>query len=174
MRHCRDADARAADPTMSEPDTGARASRQRSGRVLVALQFALLLALGALAVRAMLAKPVPPGVWALWLTSAVVGVWALRANRPGNFNIQPLPREGGVLVRQGPYRWIRHPMYTCVLLFAAACAWSDGSLLAWGGTAALFAVLLAKATLEERWMSEQHPDYAAYSRGTTRFIPWVW
>ncbi len=69
MRHCRDADARAADPTMSEPDTGARASRQRSGRVLVALQFALLLALGALAVRAMLTKPVPPGVWALWLAS---------------------------------------------------------------------------------------------------------
>lgn len=159
---------------MTPTDPASHATRQWGGRLLVALQFGLLLALGAAAARAMLAGAVAPGAWAVLLISASVGLWALWVNRPGNFNIQPLPRAGGVLVQQGPYRWIRHPMYTSVLLLSVACAWAIGSVLAWAGAVALLAVLQAKASLEERWMSEQHPEYAAYRRGTARFIPGVW
>jgi protein-S-isoprenylcysteine O-methyltransferase Ste14 len=159
---------------MSSEGDASPATRRHAGRVLVAAQFGLMLALGALGGRSVLVDGAPTGAWALLLVSVAVGLWALQANRPGNFNIQPLPRTDGVLVRHGPYRWIRHPMYSSVLLFAAACAWAHGSVLAWSAAAALLAVLLAKATLEERWMGEQHPAYAAYRAGTTRFIPWLW
>jgi protein-S-isoprenylcysteine O-methyltransferase Ste14 len=103
--------------------------------------------------------------------SAALGLWAMSANRPGNFNIQPLPRAGGVLVQHGPYRWVRHPMYTAVLAFGAACALAAGTVLAAAAALALLPVLWVKAGLEERWMAEMHPAYADYRRRTRRFLP---
>ncbi|CAD5373912.1 hypothetical protein RA210_U40315 [Rubrivivax sp. A210] len=103
--------------------------------------------------------------------STLLGLWALASNRPGNFNIHPSPREGGQLVQRGPYRWIRHPMYTAVLAFGLACAWAAGAPWGWVCLTALLAVLVAKAALEERWMLEQHAGYAAYRERTHRFLP---
>ena len=50
----------------------------------------------------------------------LLGLWALSSNRLGNFNIRPVPRAGGTLVQQGPYRWIRHPMYASQALWSLA------------------------------------------------------
>ena len=110
-------------------------------------------------------------VLAALLPTAAVGLWALTANRPGNFNIRPAPREGGVLVAHGPYRWIRHPMYSAVIAFGLACAWSGAAPWAWLFFGALVAVLFTKAAYEERWMLEAHPGYAAYRKRTRRFLP---
>jgi protein-S-isoprenylcysteine O-methyltransferase Ste14 len=141
--------------------------------LLVALQFTLIVAIAWLAAPAFLSASAPAGAWLLAIAGLALGAWALTANRPGNFNIRPTPRVGGHLVREGPYRWIRHPMYTCVGLCAVAGAWAAGSAFAWWVALALAAVLLAKATLEERWMAEQHEGYAAYRAATHRFIPWL-
>ncbi|GAB4216106.1 MAG: hypothetical protein Fur007_15500 [Rhodoferax sp.] len=144
------------------------------GPLLVALQFGLLALLGGAAWRAL---PADGGRWraalGLLLASALVGVWTLAHNRPGNFNIRPQPRSGGRLVTGGPYAWVRHPMYSAVLLLAAGLAVAIGrgwTVWAW---LALGVVLLAKARIEERWMSAQHPNYAAHFAGIRRFIPGV-
>jgi protein-S-isoprenylcysteine O-methyltransferase Ste14 len=111
-----------------------------------------------------------------WLAlglSGMVGLWALLANRPGNFNIHPTPRADGKLVAHGPYRWIRHPMYTAVSLLGLACALALGSALAWLLWLVLSLVLLVKALLEERWMTALHPSYAQYQARTRRFIPFL-
>ena len=148
-----------------------QASAHRIGTALVMLQFTLLAVLAWVAAPAVLAGAVPVAAWLLLLASAVVGLWALAANRPGNFNIRPAPREGGSLVAHGPYRWIRHPMYSAVIAFGLACAWSAASRWAWLAVAALVAVLLVKAAYEERWMLQAHPGYADYRRRTRRFLP---
>ena len=75
----------------------------------------------------------------------MLAVWALAANRPGNFNIRPTPRPGGALVTSGPYRWVRHPMYTSVLMAAAAAAVKSHQIVDSGLWFALLAVLLLKA-----------------------------
>jgi protein-S-isoprenylcysteine O-methyltransferase Ste14 len=146
---------------------------QRAGTALVVLQLLLIAALAALAAPALLGGRATAAAWAPAGAGVLLGLWALSSNRPGNFNVHPAPRVGGQLVQQGPYRWIRHPMYTAVMAFGWACAWAGGSLWGWLCNAALAAVLLAKASLEERWMLEAHAGYADYRARTRRFLPGV-
>jgi protein-S-isoprenylcysteine O-methyltransferase Ste14 len=165
---------------LNEPPPPGRPASPRThhaGRVLVALQFALiavLVVLGAQALGRSAALPALVAAAVLAAAGVALGLAALAANRPGNFNIHPAPREGGHLVAHGPYRSIRHPMYAAVLLLAAAAAVLAANVagtLAW---VALLAVLLAKARLEERWLAAHHAGYAAYCRGTRRLLPGVY
>ena len=144
---------------------------QITGGALVALQLALIAALAWLGAPAFLEARAPAAAWALAAIGSVLGLWALSCNRPGNFNIRPTPRAGGQLVQHGPYRWIRHPMYTAVIACGLACAWAGASRWGWAAAAALAAVLAIKASLEERWMLVEHPGYAMYRARTWRFLP---
>lgn len=148
--------------------------RKLTGTLLVALQFGLLFVLAALAIRRILQGVFPTGALVLAACCAALAAWTLRHNRLGNFNIRPMPKTGGTMVVTGPYRWIRHPMYTSVLLGAAALAWvSDSVALGWTAWSALALDLLMKSILEERWMREHHLGYARYRRESKRFVPWV-
>jgi protein-S-isoprenylcysteine O-methyltransferase Ste14 len=136
--------------------------------LLVALQFGLI---GLIIWRL---DPGGAGVafWALLAAGLAVGAWALAANRPGNFNVRPEPKEGGTLVTHGPYRWVRHPMYLAVLLaMAAFCA--AGDAWQWALWAALLAVLAAKALREERQLPLFHPGYADYRARTRAIVPFI-
>lgn len=139
------------------------------GRLLVAVQFALLV---------WLVWPLTPQRWslpALLLVgcAAGLGLWTIFHNRPGNFNIRPEPKASGRLVTSGPYQYMRNPMYSAVLLFAAAEVvayadpWKILCLLA------LALVLLAKVMLEERGLRARFPGYDAYAKRVRRFIPGV-
>lgn len=147
--------------------------RQLAGHLLVASQFGLLLLLAVLATPQVWQGHMPTMSLALAGLAVLLGVWALAYNRLGNFNIHPAPKATGELITGGPYRLIRHPMYSAVLLGAAAMAWLVPpwvGVLAW---AALLLVLFTKANLEERWLREQHVGYAAYCQQRKRFLPWV-
>lgn len=144
------------------------------GSVLVLLQFGLLAVLALRAWPAVEHGTIPLAAWPMAGAALLLAGWALRANRPGNFNIHPRPRVGGTLVTSGPYGWIRHPMYTSLLLGALALARTADSGAAWLAWGALLLVLWAKSALEERWMLAQHPGYAHYREQTKRFVPWVY
>jgi len=141
------------------------------GHLLVGLQFALLAVLAASAAGSVLARQWHTLAAPAAAAALALGLWALAANRPGNFNIRPVPRPGGELVRHGPYRWIRHPMYSALLLAGLAAAWQAASHWAWAALLALAAVLVVKAGVEERAMVAHHPAYADYQRHSHRFIP---
>ena len=138
--------------------------------ILVALQFALIAAIA-----------IPWGAprWNVAATLLVaagiaLGLWALTANRPGNFNVRPEPKPSGHLVTGGPYRFVRHPMYLAVLLFGAGFCVGYAAPWRWLAFAALGLVLHAKARIEEAAMTARHPEYAAYARRTRRIVPFVW
>jgi protein-S-isoprenylcysteine O-methyltransferase Ste14 len=110
----------------------------------------------------------------LFAVSIALGIWTLTLNRPGNFNVTPEPRDNAQLVTLGPYQWIRHPMYTSLLLFAAGCAVVIDGWWAWYTWGALLVVLWFKSEVEELFLTKQFPQYVVYRQRTKRFVPFVW
>lgn len=80
------------------------------------------------------------------------------------------------VVRSGPYRWVRHPSYSGMLLASAALAVWLGNPLSW--LAAIGCILLAimyRIRVEERVLSEALGErYLSYAAATSRLIPGVW
>jgi protein-S-isoprenylcysteine O-methyltransferase Ste14 len=122
------------------------------------------------------ALPLPSGV--RW-TGVVVGaaslalfVWTHRS-LGSNFSRSLRVGEGHTLVTSGPYRWVRHPMYTAFYLlhvaaFALSANWFVG--LTWIGGLTL--VIAARMKREEAMMCQAFgQDYKAYMKRTGRFLP---
>ncbi len=123
--------------------------------------------------------PWAPGLPQVWpslclLSAGALFVWTLWHNRPGNFRILPEPRVGGHLVVSGPYRWVRHPMYSALMLVALGGVLNSLHSLNVLGMAWMVATLWLKARREERLMRQVHSAYARYEQTVSRFIPGVW
>jgi protein-S-isoprenylcysteine O-methyltransferase Ste14 len=111
--------------------------------------------------------------WTLIFAGIALGIHTLLHNRLGNFNIRPEPKATAQLVTSGPYRFIRHPMYSTLLLAMAAFVIAENIWLKLGLWIALAFVLSAKASFEEQLMSEKFSDYPAYRARTKRFVPYI-
>lgn len=99
-------------------------------------------------------------------------LWARITFGRRSFHAAADPTEGG-LVTTGPYRFIRHPIYTAVVLFTFAGAFARPSLLATGCACAIFLGALARIVLEERLLIARYPEYAGYAARTRRMLPYV-
>ncbi len=80
-----------------------------------------------------------------------------------------------VIVRKGAYRWIRHPLYLSLMLFAL------GAFLKGPGVVAAVLLLLAVASLavtagveEKENVARLGDAYRTYMRKSKRFIPYVY
>ena len=137
------------------------------GRLLVTAQFLLIM---------LLIWPWTAPVFVLpallmTLPALVLGIWILRHNRIGNFNIRPELKSGAQLIVDGPYALVRHPMYVMVLwlgLCAVVLYASAAALLSWG---LLYWVLDRKAALEESYLRIHFAEYEAYADKVGRFLP---
>ena len=98
---------------------------------------------------------------------AAWGAWGLRAS----FSPFPRPIDGAALVQTGAYRFIRHPIYSGVVLAGLGWGLSSGSPLVVVLTAALFVLFDLKSRREELWLEEVLPGYAEYRARTRQFIP---
>ena len=86
----------------------------------------------------------------------------------------PKPVENGRLCREGPYRWVRHPIYAGVLLIAAGWAAWWQSVPAALLLPFVFAFFAFKARAEERWLLAAWPEYRDYAKATKALIPCVY
>ena len=138
---------------------------------LVGAQF-LLIALVVSPVSALIRPTITdlPGTLCLLLAVAL-GVWAMIAMRPGNFSVLPEPVAQGQLVTRGPYRFVRHPMYTAVLLACLGAVLVHATPLKLLWLIALLAVLMAKIRREESMLVERYAEYSTYRQNTNALIP---
>ena len=114
------------------------------------------------------------GVIVMWLGLAI-RVWAIAAlGRSFRTTVEVDP--GQAIVSSGPYRWVRHPSYTGLLLILAGCGLALGHWLALAICVALpLAALLRRIRVEEAELTRVLGEpYEAYRTRTRRLIPGVW
>lgn len=109
----------------------------------------------------------------LEFVGVALGVWALGSMSLRNMNIFPEVKTGSTLVTHGPYHYIRHPMYTAVLLISLAMVLNEWSWLRVCLWVVLAADLLVKLRYEERLLSEHFESYQAYQRRTACLLPYL-
>jgi len=119
---------------------------------------------------------VAPTVWAaaiLCVIGLAFAVWA-RVTLGRNWSGVVTLKEGHELVERGPYRFVRHPIYTGILTMFFATALARGHLSGFVGTLLMFGSFWIKLRDEEKLMLLQFPErYADYRRRAKRIIPFV-
>lgn len=83
----------------------------------------------------------------------------------------PIPKESGILSTNGLYKYVRHPMYTALLVFSAGMALGSGSALKCAFFFVLLILLYFKSRFEEDLLILKYPDYKEYAHRTPRFLP---
>jgi protein-S-isoprenylcysteine O-methyltransferase Ste14 len=142
------------------------------GWALVGAQFGLLAAL----------VVVPPGdLWqrgamSLTVSGVLVGVGVVVVLFAGlrlgsSLTPLPIPKDDGELTTGGLYRFVRHPIYSGVLLSALGLVVFGASLTHLLGWFLLFVVLSVKASGEEKMLAQKYPTYENYAKSTGRFVP---
>jgi protein-S-isoprenylcysteine O-methyltransferase Ste14 len=148
--------------------------RDRGTRVLVAVTLGT--AVGLAAAQA----PLIPGTYrtagliVMWLGLAI-RVWAIAAlGRAFRTTVEVEP--GQAVVSTGPYRWIRHPSYTGLLLIVTGFGLGTGNWLVLAICAVLpLPALLWRIHVEEAELTAVLGDrYRAYQADTKRLIPGLW
>lgn len=144
--------------------------RSTSSSFVVAAQ---LLLLAGLAITGPIVARRPLLIAAEMLALAL-GLWAVLVMGIGSFSIVPEVKPEASLVTRGPYRFLRHPMYSSLLCASAALVADDFSWLRIVLWVALAVVLRFKIFREERLLENAFPPYSEYRRVTKRLIPFIY
>ena len=116
--------------------------------------------------------------WLRWLGAILLaGGLALLAyahhHLGRSFHPLVVSREQQVLVSTGPYRWIRHPVYTAYLANYVGGGLLSSNLVLTLVPATMYAILVAiRMGQEEDLLRERFPsDYVQYEKRTGRLLP---
>jgi protein-S-isoprenylcysteine O-methyltransferase Ste14 len=128
------------------------------------------------------APKIPPLDLPLWLRVlglaiiAIGGVFGTGGALALGRNLTPFPKpiEGGTLVTSGVYRWVRHPIYTGLILGTLGWSLWRENLLGVGLAVLLFVFFDLKSRREERWLMEAYSGYAEYRHHVKKLIPFVY
>ncbi len=109
---------------------------------------------------------------AVQAAAVLLMIWARLTFGRRSFHASADPTAGG-LVTTGPYRFIRHPIYTAACLFGWAGVVSNWSTIAAVLGVTMTAGAIVRMLCEERLVVERYPEYREYARTTSRMVPFV-
>ena len=148
-------------------------SRQLRIRVLLFVVVVLLVRSGALRGSDLNTDPWRAGLGLLLFALGLgLAIWARRV-LGRNWGTPMSRKDEPELVTSGPYRLVRHPIYSGILVAGVGTAVALSWL--WMIAVALAGVYFAySATVEERYLTEQFPDtYPQYRRSTKMLVPFI-
>ena len=137
---------------------------------LLGLLLMAVALLGLLSIKSLLASS-PMGI-SIQVAAFCLMIWARVTFGRRSFHGAATPTPGG-LVTSGPYRFIRHPIYTAACLFGWAGVLSNWSLSAGALGILLLVGALIRMLCEERLVTEAYPEYRQYARTTKRMVPYL-
>ena len=113
-----------------------------------------------------------------WLTlcalGAILGVLTLCYNKIGNFSVYPEIKHQAKLITSGPYQFIRHPMYTSLIVMMVGIALYNFHWLNTVGVMMVIFAVINKANIEEKLLLMRFAKYAQYQRKSHRFLPYIY
>jgi protein-S-isoprenylcysteine O-methyltransferase Ste14 len=113
-----------------------------------------------------------PWVLAVQAAAIVLLVWARVTFGRRSFHAAANPTAGG-LVTSGPYRFIRHPIYTSACLFTLAGALASPTWIGLAWWVPIFVGSWIRLRTEETLLVGMYPDYRDYAARTRRMVPFV-
>ena len=107
--------------------------------------------------------------------SVAMLIWAMSVNRFFSPVVRIQSERGHRIVTDGPYRYVRHPGYTAMLLLGPASCLALGSLLAFFPVVAWMVLIIRRTVIEDRVLRESLSGYREYAdRVRYRLAPQIW
>lgn len=114
--------------------------------------------------------------WIQWTLLVFIGIGIvifiisiIQLNK--NLSPFPTPRSDSQLVQTGLYKYIRHPVYTGILISFGSYALYSGSIYRLIITLILYLLFLVKSRYEEEQLMNRYDEYGTYRKKTGRFFP---
>jgi len=108
----------------------------------------------------------------LVLIGLFIAIWA-RITIAGNWSARVVLKEHHELIQRGPYRVVRHPIYSGLLLMLFGTAILNGQVGSFIVLLFCACGLWVKLRREEALLSKHFPQYSDYMRHTTALVPFV-
>ena len=108
------------------------------------------------------------------ISGLFLGIWALYVMGRGNINIPPDLKENIKLTQKGPYKVIRHPMYSAIILTLFPLVIENFSIFRLIIFIILIADLVYKLHWEEKMLLKRFPEYSTYQKKSSRIIPFIY
>jgi protein-S-isoprenylcysteine O-methyltransferase Ste14 len=103
----------------------------------------------------------------------LICIWA-RRTLAGNWSSDVTFKQNHELVRTGPYRFVRHPIYTGLLAMCLGTAIEAGNLRCWIALLLMGIGFWIKLSQEERLMMRHFPEaYPLYKKQVKALVPWI-
>jgi protein-S-isoprenylcysteine O-methyltransferase Ste14 len=107
------------------------------------------------------------------LAGLAFAIWA-RVHLGKNWSGMPTIREEHTITRTGPYRFVRHPIYSGILLGLIGTAIGIGYLIVFFCVILVFGLFVIKFRMEEKFLLEEFgEEYARYKQEVKALIPCV-
>ena len=104
--------------------------------------------------------------------AGVIAIWAIMIMNI-KFNVAPDVVKNARLIKSGPYKFIRHPMYLSVFVITLCWLIDYFTYSRMSVTLILFVVIISKIKYEENLLKEAFPEYEEYQSKTKKFIPFI-
>jgi protein-S-isoprenylcysteine O-methyltransferase Ste14 len=100
-------------------------------------------------------------------------IWA-RRTLAGNWSSDVTFKQGHELIKAGPYRFVRHPIYTGLLIMSLGTAIEIGQLHCWLSIVLTGIGFWIKLSQEERLLLRHFPnEYPAYQKQVKALVPFI-
>lgn len=115
-----------------------------------------------------------PGLAIFFFGVVLIG-WAMAVNPWAEASVRIQSDRGHQVVRSGPYRFVRHPMYVGMILMYLSVASILGSNWALSIAGIMAIILIVRTALEDRTLQRELPGYSEFADVTRwRLVPGLW
>ena len=113
-------------------------------------------------------------LFAIQIIALLIGVWSLFELGRGKISIFPSVKKGTVLIKTGPFKLVRHPIYLSLLLYFNSFLLDELSIFSLMFNILLLTVIISKIELEESLLKDYFESYAQYQKHTYKLIPYIY